>query len=798
MLKNYFKTALRNLARRKGHAAINIAGLVAGFAAFLVIFLVVNYENSYDDFHSNKKSVYRVIRAGRSGDNRDYRTGVPFPVSFALRTDFPQLKRVASFYSSPNEQISIPQAGLPGGRNFKEKRIFAADPEFFSMLDFKLTTGSFKSMGEPNTVLLTKEMAAKYFGDWQSAMGQTINMGRIGLKVTGILENPPSNTDFPLNIVVSYATLVEHANMDDWGGIDDSNYCFVQLDEKDSKASFTPFLDRFTDKHIKPVNPGYTLQLQPLNEIHFDGRLGTPTGKTFSKDLIFALSLIGIFLLVIACVNFINLTTAQAINRAREVGVRKVLGSNRSQLIFQFLGETGIITTLALIASVMVVIGALPFVNGLLDIKLTAFNLYNSSFIFFMLGALVAVTILSGFYPALVLSGFKSAIVLKSLVATGSGKGISLRRGLVVFQFVIAQVLIIGTLVVISQMNYFRNADMGFNRKAVINAAFPTDSLSRTKVDLLQNDLRKLKGVEALSFSLFTPTHADGWATDLDKPFTQSKSPAMIVQMKPADTSFFSLYDLKLVAGRIYFPSDTMREFVVNEKVVRSLGYKTPAEAVGQTVSVSGVKGPIVGVVKDFNVKSLREPIEAVVLTAFKNSYRLANLKIDPRESKAVIAGMQGIWKTHFPAFVFEYEFLDDSIANFYQQEEQLSQLYKIFAVLAIFISCLGLYGLIAFMAVQRRKEIGIRKILGAPVKDIVMMLSKEFTILIMIAFVIAAPIAWYYMHEWLQQYTFRIKMGWLYFGATIVCSLVIAWMTVGYTAVKAALANPVKALRTE
>lgn len=501
---------------------------------------------------------------------------------------------------------------------------------------------------------------------------------------------------------------------------------------------------------------------------------------------------------MIACVNFINLTTAQAINRAREVGVRKVLGSNRSQLIFQFLGETGILTTLALLISVIVVIGSLPVINGLLEIKLTAFDLYNSSFIQFMLGALIAVTVLSGFYPAIVLSGFKSAVVLKNLVAAGNGKGISLRRGLVVFQFVIAQVLIIGTLVVISQMNYFRSADMGFNKTAVINAVFPKDSLSRTKVDLLANDLTKLKGVKMLSFSLFTPTNEGGWATSLNKPTNHSNAEDMVVQMKPADTNFFRLYDLKLVAGRVYFPSDTMKEFVVNEKIVSKLGYKTAAEAVGQTIVVSGVSGPITGVVKDFHVKSLRDPIEAVVLTGLKDSYRMVNLKIDPRESKSVIAAMQDIWKTHFPNFVFEYNFLDDSIANFYKQEEQLSQLYKIFAVLAIFISCLGLYGLISFMAVQRRKEIGIRKILGAPVGNIVLMLSKEFTVLIIIAFLIAAPIAWYYMHQWLQQYTFRISIAWWYFGLTILGSLIIAWMTVGYTAVKAALANPVKSIRTE
>ena len=799
MFKNYFKTALRNLQRHKSNSFINIAGLVVGFAAFLLIFLVVQYEESFDDFHTNKDQVYRVVRIGRAAENREYRTGVPFPVTMGLRTDLPQLKNTAAIFGDNDVQVSVTAADGSVLKKFKEKNVFCAEPQFFQMFDFGLAAGNIKTaLMEVNTVLLTKNAAIKYFGNWQSAMGKPLKLYGEVMKVTGILNNPPANTDFPLSVVVSYATLMKYSDPNDWGSISDNNYCFVQLDKNASPDRIAKLIDGFTDKRIKPVNPGYFLALEPLKEIHFDARYGNFNGTTFSKDLILALSIIGLFLLVIACVNFINITTAQAMNRAREVGVRKVLGGNRTQLVLQFLGETGITTLLALIGSVIVVIVCLPFVNNLLGIHSSASVLYSSNFVLFISGAFIVVTFLSGFYPALVLSGFKSINVLKSAIITGN-KGISLRRGLVVFQFVIAQALIIGTLVVASQMDYFRNADMGFNKDAIINASFPGDSLSRTKMDFLQNELKKINGVKQVSFSMFTPAGGGDWATDLRTENNGGKTePDMIVQMKPADTGFFSLYNLKLVAGRIYFPSDTMREFVVNETVVKNLGIQDPHKAIGKMINVSGKSAPIVGVVKDYHTFSLRDAIGPVVMTTIKQGYRLANIQIDMSKAKPVITALQSTWNKYYPDYVFEYGFMDQSIADYYKQEDQLSVLYKIFSGIAIFISCLGLYGLISFMAVQRKKEIGIRKVLGAPVRDIVLMLLKEFTMLITIAFLIASPVAWYFMNQWLHQYAYQVPLGMWFFIVTILCSLFVAWLTAGYTVMKAALSNPVKSLRTE
>jgi len=800
MLKNYFKTALRNLGRRKINSIVNILGLAVGFAAFLLIFLVIRYEESFDTFHANKDNIYRVVRAGKSRADNDYRTGVVIPTIAALRSDFPQLNNVAGITADWNVQVLIPRADGTFSKKFSEgSGLFFAEPQFFKMFDFSLAAGDIKTaLNEPNTVLFTKEMAEKYFGDWKTAIGKTLKMDGQNIKVTGILNEIPSNTDFPIKGVLSYETMRHYADFNTWGSLNDYNHCYVQLNGNQTKEQIDQMLNGFVGKHTTPSNASYDLVLQPLRQIHFDSHFNNFTGRTFSKDLIFALGAIGIFLLVIACVNFINLTTAQAINRSKEVGVRKVLGGSRPQLMMQFFGETGITCLLALIAATSIAIVCIPYINDLLDIHIAVSVLYSKDVLAFMLIALVVVTAFSGFYPALVLSGFNSVTVLKgSSTSSERQKGVSFRRGLVVFQFVIAQTLIIATLIVASQMNYFRMADLGFYKEAVINAGFPNDSLNAPKMEALRNDISKLPGVQNFSFSMSSPV-GGGYYTDLRTPENHAKEPNMVTCVNEADTSFFRLYHLQLVAGRVYHPSDTMREFVVNETVVHKLGLPNAQAAIGMMINVSGKMLPIVGVLKDYHVNSLREPMVPMVMTSMKRGYSLVNIKISLGRAPTIIPAMQTAWDKYFPEFIFGYNFLDQSIANAYQQENQLSLLYKIFSGIAVFISCLGLYGLISFMAVQRKKEIGIRKVLGAPVIDILVMLSKEFTVLITIAFLIATPLAWYFMNQWLQQYAYRIMIGVWFFAATIGGSLVIAWITVGYTAIKAALANPVKSLRTE
>ncbi len=797
MFRNFLKTAYRNLGNHRVNSVINIAGLTIGFAAFLLIFQVILYEQSFDQFHPGKDRIYRVVRVGKEAVNREYRTGVPFPVGPTLRHDFPQLSGEASIFG--NHDVRVDVTGANGGilKKFKEGTVFIAEPQFFRIFNFPFLQGNPGTLlREPNTAVLTREVATKYFGDWKAAVNQTIQVFGKKIRVTGILQDPPPTTDFPLGVVISYSTFIQGEQ--NWGNISDDNYCFVELPAGYSAARFEPLLAGFTRNHITPVNPGYDLQLQPLKEIHFDGRFGNFNGKTFSVDLIRALGLIALFLLIIACVNFINITTAHAINRNREVGVRKVVGSSRGQIVVQFLVETGLICLVALAGSLILMECFLPALNNLLEIQIPGTILETPTRVLFLVAGFSLVVVLSGFYPAMVLSGFRPSQVLKSQAMALKGKGLPFRQVLVVFQFVIAQALILATLVVGSQMRFFRNADMGFNKEAVIEAGFPSDSLGLTKMAVLKGNLLRVPGIREVSFSSFSPISENSWATDLDLPGNHGKTPDMIVQMKPADTAYFRLYGLKLVCGRIYFPSDTIREFVVNETVVRNLGFRDPTRALGMMVRVNGVLGPIVGVVKDYHVNSLREPIDPVVMTTILDQYSTANIRISPGKATTAISAIHVIWDKIYPNYEFSFGFIDQEVANFYLLENQFSILFRIFSFLAIFISCLGLYGLMSFMALSRKKEIGVRRVLGAPVRDIVLRLSREFTVLITIAFLVAAPIGWYFMNEWLQEYTYRITLGIWFFLATVISSLVIAWLAVGYIAIRAAVANPATSLKTD
>src|SRR6266542_4983277 len=804
MFRNYFKTAIRNFKRNKSYAVINILGLAVGIAAGVLIFLVIQFETSFDNFHKKKDSIYRLATEFHNQDGVDYTAGVSFPVARQLRVDFLQLKEVASIFRMGERQIIIQNHATNQQKKLHEHNIFYAEPEFFNMFDFEWLAGNANTaLTEPNSVVLTQEVAEKYFGNWRSAVGKTIRHdNKYTYKVTGILKNVPANTDFPLSVVVSYSTLknTNFANsLNDWVGTFVDAYTFVVLPPELSEDKFNADLKSFSKKHKSAENTNDLFIAQPLSEMHYDDRFGNYHNHTFSHELVNALALIGIFLIVIACVNFVNLATAQAVNRSNEVGVRKVLGSNRSQLAFQFLGETALITITSVVIAVIITATGLPFLNKLLDTKMTMNFIADPVLILFIAITAVLVTLLSGLYPAIILSGFSPVTALKSKITYKTISGISLRRALVVLQFAIAQILIIVMLIVVSQMEYFRNASLGFDKAFVINISIPNDSTSHTKINYLRNNLLNSPDIKNVSFSYTSPSSDDNWTSDFR--FDHStKRTDFSANLKWADADYFKTYNMEFVAGRPYYKSDTTREFVVNETLLAKLGIGNPKDAIGKEINFSdkGSGAPIVGVVRDFNALSLKQPMAPVVLSTWKDVYQIINIKIKPGTEKSTLAFVERLWNEAFPDYVYQYKFLDETIANFYRQENQLSVLYKIFAAIAIFISCLGLYGLVSFMTVQRTKEVGIRKVLGASSRNIVYLLSKEFTALIIVAFAIAAPIGYYVMHQWLQNYTYRIQLGASIFLLAIISSIVIAWITVGHRAIKAAIANPVKSLRTE
>ncbi|MDB5135220.1 MAG: FtsX-like permease family protein [Mucilaginibacter sp.] len=808
MIRNYIKTAWRNLLRNKSYAAINVIGLAIGIAACLLIFLIVHFETSFDNFHSKKDRIYRVVTAFSNPDGIHLSSGTPLPIAEGLRIDFPQLKDVAAIFQNDGSHYSIGNSsrGEPV-KKFKEDEAYYAEPQFFNIFDFGWLAGDKKTaLSDPNTVVLTQDEADKFFGDWHGAMGKIIRYeNKTDLKVTGILKNTPANTDFPLKLVISYASVNVkgsdfYGNIHDWVSTFGDHSCFVVLPNNMNAGQFNQNLKAFVKKH-KPadyVKDGF--QLQALGDMHYNTEVGVFSNHPFSKQLIKAISLIGLFLLIIACVNFINLATAQAVNRSKEVGIRKVLGSNRNQLILQFISETLIITLFAVILAILLAEIALPMLNKLLEIQLDSAFIADPVLLLFLLGVVICVTLLSGFYPAMVLSGFNPIAALKNKIVSARTSGISLRRALVVLQFCIAQVLVIGTLVIIHQMDYFKNKSLGFDKDAIITVPFPGDSVNRIKLNTLHDQLLLLPGINDVSYSFASPSDNNGWGSDF-KYNNAPKQTNFSAQLKWADAEYFNLYKLQFVAGHPYSKGDTIHGYVVNETLVKKLGVTNPKDAIGKYIKLWDDKkkyAQIVGVVKDFNISSLKNAIQPVLMSSWKDVYQKINIKLEPTNINQTLASVEKLWNSTFPDGIYEYQFLDEKIANFYKSEDQLSQLYKIFAGIAIFISCLGLYGLVSFMAVQRTKEVGIRKTLGASVGSIVYLFSKEFTLLIIIAFGISAPIGWFFMHWWLQDYTYKISMGPGIFILAIVVSVAIAWITVGYKAIMAALANPVKSLRSE
>ena len=801
MIKNYLKTAWRSLLRHKSYTAINVTGLTVGIAACLLIFLVVRYETSFDNFHGKKNQIYRLTTV-TTKPAITYGTGVPFPMATSLRLDMPQLAKVAAILRNEGSFFSI------NNQKFKENETYYIEPAFFETFDFKWLAGDPKtSLAEPNTVALTKSEASKFFGDWQKALGQTIRYkSKTNLKVTGILEDLPANTDFPIQIAISYATMQTQGgdnfgSQQNWGMLLGENNCFVTLPANANLSSYEQQFNSFLQRHMpNEYQKSLRLELQPLTEMHFDSRLDLYTSKPFSKQLISAISLIGLFLVIIACVNFINLATAQAVNRSKEVGIRKVLGSRRQQLIIQFMSETGMITLIAIMLAILTTLAALPFLGQLLNIQFTISTLVSPAVIEFLIVTLLAVTFLSGFYPALVLSGFNPIAALKNKFSSVGASGISLRRGLVVFQFCIAQVLIIGTLVMISQLNYFKNKSLGFNQTAMVTVAIPNDSLSRTKFTYLKQELQQLQHVKGVSLSSYSPVDDNAWFTGIQFDHA-TKETEFGVSLKWADADFFKVYGLQFLSGHAYAPSDTVQGYVINETLMHKLNITNPQQAIGENIGLFNNKrldGPVTGVVKDYNVSSLKDAVPPVIMMSKIGQYGVINMQIAQNDMAQTLKAIENKWTSTFPDALFEYHFIDEQVAKFYKADNQLSLLYQIFAGIAILISCLGLFGLVSFMAVQRTREVGIRKTLGASVGHIVYLFSKEFTILIFIAFAISAPIGAYLMHNWLQSYSYRIELGPGIFALAMLLSITIAWVTVGYKAVKAALVNPVKSLKSE
>jgi putative ABC transport system permease protein len=789
MLLNYLRTAFRNMRRRWGFTLINVFGLALGIASCLLIFLVVRYELGYDAFNSKADRIYRV-----NHHSIDYNPGTSTAVAAAMRNDFPELLVAEFLYDDGMVKI--------GNDRFNEKHFAFVDENVPRVFDYQWLAGSPKTaLSAPNSIVLTEHMAKKYFGS-KDAMGQTINLeNQWDCKVTGVIRNLPGNTSLPLDFMVSMSTIkTEMANMVKGGyfNISGGNFTYICLPEHYPVQRVRNRIHSFMEKNWgKDIADHATLILQPLREIHFDQRyLDISLSPTTSKQTYWALAGIALFIIITACINFINLATGQSAMRAKEVGVRKVLGARRPQLIGQFIGETALQVIVAMIVGLAIAALLTPRLAVWLNIGIHAGEL-EAPLVIALLSALVVCIIpLAGLYPAFVQSAYRPVISLKGTPAVSSG-GLTLRRGLVILQFGISQLMIIGTIVVARQMDFFQNRDLGFNKDFVVS--FPiADSAHR---QVMWQQLSATPGVSAISFSSGAPSYPSQW-TGYDAP-QFGVTGENVTELKFIDEHFVRMFGIVMLAGDTIVKAnikrgDTSANVVVNETMINSLHIQDPVKAIGQSIFFGKFRCIITGVVRDFQEESKHKKRRPSVMVYAENRFGTASVRINPHNMDRTIAHIGKLWSALYPDQLFEYEVLDDHIAAFYRQEENVYTAFRLFSFIAIFIGCLGLYGLIAFATLQRTREVGIRKVLGASVPDILLLFAREFIWLILLAFVIAAPVAWLTMHSWLADFAYRIGIGWGTFLVSIGASFLIAALTISYKSIAAALSNPVHSLRSE
>jgi len=800
MIKNYFKIAWRNLRRNKAYAFVNIVGLSLGIACAILIFVLVSFHFSFDTFHKNKDRIYRIVTELHS-DGISHTPGVPPPFTKAIRNDYTFSEKAARVISFGNMLVSIP-ASADNKKFQEESGVAFAEPEFFEIFDFPLVAGDYKkALTEPNGALVTQKIAKKYFGN-EAAMGKVIRVdNNKDFTIKGILKDLPQNTDRRQEIYLSSVNIKDYspwmAKEDSWGGINSETHCFLLLKPgvtaKDVAKVFPGFMKKYYANSPEDQK-AFHFMVQPLSDLHFNPDYNGYADKKYLWALVF----VGIFLIITACVNFINLATAQALNRSKEVGIRKVLGSLRSQLFWQFITETAVITFFAVILAYGIAKLGVPYLNGLFKTELTINPFTSIGLLIFSIIVMVVVIFMSGAYPGLVMSGFKPIATLKGKLSQDSVGGFSLRKVLVVSQFAISQILIICTIVIASQMHYSKTADLGFKKEGVVMLPVPVnDSIGRLKMESMRAQLTALTGVEKVSFCMQAPASESNNNNNLIYD-NRPKSEIWSVNTKDADDQYVSTFGLQLIAGRNLQQSDTTREYLVNETLVKKLNIKSPSEILNKTINANGKAALVVGVIKDFYNYSFRSEVAPIAIFSNYQNYQNCAVKINLANTKPIMASIEKIWNNTYPQFIYSSKFLDDQIARFYELDDTMLKLIEAFAGIAIFISCLGLYGLVAFMALRKTKEIGVRKVLGASIQNILWLFGKEFSRLLIIAFLIAAPLAYWAMYKYLEDFKYRIEIGIGIFLLAILSTFIVAAFTVGYRSVRAALANPVRSLRTE
>jgi putative ABC transport system permease protein len=818
MLKTYINIAYRNFIRNKIFSFINVLGLAIGISASLVIFLIVQYDFSFDKFEKDRPHLYHVVTEMNFFGSPIHNPGVPSPLPEAVAKEVTGIKDIISFHKfNGDPKVSAPRNSEKPFTVRHQKNIILTSESYFKLVPYRWLAGSIHTAVDgPSKVVLTAERAKIYFPGmaYSGMIGRQITYDdSIVATVSGVVSDLTQNTDFTFKEFISQSTILTSAGLkgnyswDSWGSVNGGSQLLIRLSEnaspKNVEAGLQSLEKKYDRENTNPNSKRY-FRLQPFDDIHFNQVYATFGDRSASKPVLYGLLAVGIFLLLLACINFINLTTAQSIHRAKEIGVRKTLGSSGRQLIFQFLTETFFISFISLIISIVITPLILKIFSDFIPAGLH-FNLLQQPYIIgFGLLLTVIVALLAGFYPAWVLSRFRAVHVLKNQAYTvmGGSRKAMLRKGLTISQFMIAQIFTMATFIAVKQIHFVMNRDMGFKKDAIVNIETPflwkrTGPLDTKRISLLEK-IKNLPGVQLASLGNDPPA-ADGWSSSSMKYKDGKKEIETDVRQKYGDTNYLKLYHIRLLAGRNIRASDTANEFVINETYMHILGFQNPEQVLNRQIE----NIPIVGVMADFNQESLHSPVRPLAFSSEIGNSWVLHVALMTGESRAqtwktTLSSIEKSYKEFFPEEEFSYGFLDESIAKFYTSEQNLSRLLKWAAGLAIFISCMGLLGLVIYTTNQRTREIGVRKVLGASISNIVSILSRDFMQLVLIASVVAIPLTWWAMHKWLENFAYQTTVSWWVFGLSVLLMMAVALLTLSIQTIRAANANPVDSLRTE
>lgn len=800
---------LRRFSRQKLNTLLHIVGLTLGITACTLIGLFLHYELSFDNYHNNADRIYRINSVWTDFGKKEFHFSTPTPLAQALRTEATGLEHVVLAHPHDNNIVEISPE-----KRFLQDRVLITEPEFLDIFSIDVLKGNgHEALRKPYQALLTQQTAKKFFGN-EDPVGKTFRYkSDYTITVAGLIGDLPANTHLPASMLMSYVPDDKFlsAGHESWTFVSGTS-TFVVVPENYNLKTLEAQLNIIADKNLKSKPESRSdFDIQPLSDIHFNSIYagGGEWVKAVNKQWLWFFAGIGLAVLALACINFVNLSTAQALTRSKETGVRKSLGAGKFQLISQFLKEAWTLSLIAGIFSIIITSISLPAINNLLEKNMSFQPFQSPGLVLALISGILLTGLLAGLYPAWMIAKFNPVLVLKTgATVTGDRRSAWLRRGLIVAQFSISAGLLIAVVVIAQQVRYLHSKSLGFNKDNIVNTSLPES----VKAAVFADELSHIPQVRDVSFSNSSPSASGHWSTIMS--LTNYDDPNRTgVKLLIADDHYTQLYGIKLLSGRLLQATDTnytsrlvpeekrINKVLVNKKLVQVLGLGSKEEALGKKfwMGWSAGRAEIVGVVSDFNTSSLHEAIGPVLITPDAGSYGQAGIRIEANSDlPRTLTAIEAAWKKTFPGAVFTLNFLDEQIDAFYKAEARLYSLFRIFAGLAMLISCLGLWGLAAFATRQKTKEIGIRKVLGASVMGIAALLSKDFLKMVALALIIASPPAWYFMHQWVQNFAYRINIGWLVFASVAAVVLLIAVITVGIQAIKGARANPVKSLRSE